>query len=71
VFLYTILMQICVHCLFDNMTDNQKIIVNNIGKLVSYFYTSMHALHVTKHASMHESAMTTALLTERVDTISA
>jgi ferric iron reductase protein FhuF len=53
------------------MTDNQKIIVNNIGKLVSYFYTSMHALHVTKHASMHESAMTTALLTERVDTISA
>jgi hypothetical protein len=53
------------------MPDNQKIIVNNIRQLVSYFYTSMHALHVTKHASMHESAMTTALLTERVDTISA
>lgn len=64
-------MQICVRCLFDNMPDNQKIIVNNIRQLVSYFYTSMHALHVTKHASMHESAMTTALLTERVDRISA
>jgi hypothetical protein len=53
------------------MPDNQKFIVNNIGQLVSYFYASMHALHVTKHASMHESAMTTALLTERVNAIGA
>jgi hypothetical protein len=64
-------MQICVHRLSDNMPDNQKFIVNNIGQLVSYFYASMHALHVTKHASMHESAMTTALLTERVNAIGA